>query len=340
MQDMRPRETTSHWRDDLISVSLQDSLEACRDWPEPNAIVSDGAYGVGGFPGDPPDHHGLAEWYRPHIRAWSEAATAATTLWFWNSEIGWATVHPILEEHGWEYLHTNTWNKGRAHIAGKSRAQENHRFPVVSELCVHYRFRPTIAGSEPREWLLREWKRTGLPLRRANDACGVRDAATRKYLDQTSLWYPPPPETFEKLQEYANRNGDPAGRPYFAPDGQTPADARNWRRIAAHPTFQCPYGFTNVWDRPPLRGRERVSRNGRTLHPNQKPLDLVTMIIQASTQPREAVWEPFGGLFTACIAARDLGRRAHGAETDPRTFRAGVERIAATRTLAGILNRN
>ena len=39
-----------------------------------------------------------------------------------------------------------------------------------------------------KTWLLREWKRSKLPLRRANDACGVVDAATRKYFDQGHLW--------------------------------------------------------------------------------------------------------------------------------------------------------
>ena len=60
-------------------------------------IVSDGGYGILGFEGDTSDHLGLPQWYEPHIKAWSEAATPETTLWFWNSEIGWASVHPILE---------------------------------------------------------------------------------------------------------------------------------------------------------------------------------------------------------------------------------------------------
>ena len=33
-----------------------------------------------------------------------------------------------------------------------------------------------------QEWLRAEWRRTGLPWRAANEACGVSNAATRKYL--------------------------------------------------------------------------------------------------------------------------------------------------------------
>jgi site-specific DNA-methyltransferase (adenine-specific) len=67
-------------------------------------IVSDGAYGILGFEGDTSDHLGIADWYEPHIQAWSQQATAQTTLWFWNSEIGWATVHPVLERYGWRMI--------------------------------------------------------------------------------------------------------------------------------------------------------------------------------------------------------------------------------------------
>jgi site-specific DNA-methyltransferase (adenine-specific) len=86
---------------------------------------------------------------------------------------------------------------------------------------------------------------------------------------------------------------------------------------------------TNVWDRGALRGPERVRvPGGRAAHLNQKPQDLVAMLIAASSEPGDVVWEPFGGLFTACLAARALGRRAVGAEIDPAWFAAGVRRLA------------
>ena len=48
-----------------------------------------------------------------------------------------------------------------------------------------------------QQWLRYEWQRAGLPLARANEACGVRNAATRKYLTQDWLWYWPPGEMIE-----------------------------------------------------------------------------------------------------------------------------------------------
>jgi len=99
------------WTDEAVTLCLGDSLSHYASWDVPQVIVSDGAYGILGFEGDTSDHLGMPDWYEPHIKAWSERATAQTTLWFWNSEIGWAAVHPVLERHGWRYVNANVWNK-------------------------------------------------------------------------------------------------------------------------------------------------------------------------------------------------------------------------------------
>jgi site-specific DNA-methyltransferase (adenine-specific) len=316
------------WSDGILQVHFGDSLELYTSWPKPMVIVSDGGYGILGFEGDTSDHMNLPQWYEQHIRAWSTAATAQTTLWFWNSEIGWAAVHPVLEHYGWRYVNCNIWNKGKGHIAGNVNTGKIRRFPVVTEVCVQYVFEACVNGYPLKQWLLAEWKRSGLRLRDANRACGVADAAVRKYLDQGHLWYFPPPEMFAKLQAYANEHGIPAGRPYFSLDGQKPASSEEWSRMRSK--FLCPHGKTNVWDRPALHGQERVtvgSLDGRAVHLNQKPLDLTSMIIQASSDEGDVVWEPFGGLFTACIAAKRLGRYAFGAEIDATYFQFGLRRL-------------
>src|SRR5215216_5808609 len=69
--------------DENVTLSLGDSLDYYSSWGSPTVIVSDGGYGVLGFEGDTSDHLELAEWYEPHIAAWSTAANASTTLWFW-----------------------------------------------------------------------------------------------------------------------------------------------------------------------------------------------------------------------------------------------------------------
>lgn len=314
------------WSDEGSTLHLGDSLKLYHRWERPTVIVSDGAYGILGFEGDTSDHLGLPEWYEPHVAAWSSFALPTTTLWFWNSEIGWASVHPLLEKYGWRYVNANIWNKGKGHIAGNVHTRVIRRFPVVTEMCVQYVFEARVNDLSLKQWLLHEWKRTGLALRLANEACGVVDAATRKYLNQGYLWYFPPPEKFAKLVRYANEHGNPAEKPYFSLDGKRPATEEDWARMRSK--FRCPHGVTNVWERDALRNVERIkSPTGQAVHLNQKPLDLMRRIIEASSDEGDTIWEPFGGLFTASLAARQLHRKAFAAEVDPTYFHYGVLRF-------------
>lgn len=310
-----------------MHLELGNSLDFYEKWELPTAIISDGAYGVLGFEGDTSDHFDLPSWYEPHIKAWSSFAIPSTTLWFWNSEIGWASVHPTLEKYGWRYVNANVWDKGKGHIAGNVNTAKIRRFPVVSEVCVQYTFDTKINGLALKQWLLEEWKRSGLKMKQANEACNVKNVATRKYFDQGHLWYFPPSGMVEKLQVYANKHGDPKGRPYFALDNKNPVSAEQWESMRSK--FNCPHGFTNIWKRAPLRSSERIRVRGsrKAVHLNQKPLDLMSMIIKASTEKDDAVWEPFGGLFTGCLAAKSLNRRAFGAEIDQVYFSYGANRF-------------
>ena len=319
------------WRDQYVNLFCGDSLSHYEFWDYPDVIVSDGGYGISGFEGDTPDHTGLPEWYDSHIKEWSRYATPKTTLWFWNSEIGWATVHPILEKYGWKYVNCNIWNKGKGHIAGNVNTAKIRRFPVVTEVCAHYVFEAKVGGYSLKEWLIKEWNRTRLPLKKANEACGVKDAAVRKYLDKGHMWYFPPPEMFEKMAKYANKHGNQFGKPYFSRDGENAMDANEWSRMRA--TFNCPHGYTNVWERGALRGCERIKapmKNIKSAHLNQKPLDLLMMIIEASSEDGDVIWEPFGGLFSASLAAKTVRRRAFACEIDPDYFRLGVRRFENT----------
>ena len=333
---------TGTWR-----LSCGDALDFYDTWDTPTTIISDGAYGVGGFPGDPRTPAELPRWYEPHIAAWSAKATLATTLWLWNTEIGWANIHPLLTNHGWQYETLNIWNKGTGHIAGNVNSKTIRRFPVVTEVCAFYTRTPRLPrypGSPQlihmKEWLLSEWLRTGLPKADANKACGVKNAATRKYFDQGWLWYFPPVDVMMQLVAHANRFGDPAGKPYFSFDGTTPVSAAEW--AATRSVWHHEHGVTNVWERPPLRNSERYRGSMRrsaprthkptklsASHLNQKPLDLMERCINATTNPGDVVWEPFGGLCSASVAAVRLGRTAFSAEPNQDFYQLAYERLSA-----------
>jgi hypothetical protein len=319
-----------------------DVLDAYRGWPVPASIISDGAYGVRGFRGDPTGPDGLAEWYRPHVEEWSRAAHPATTLWFWNTEVGWATVHSLLAASGWDYVQTVTWDKGLAHIAGNVNGKTIRRFPVVTEVCVLYQRRFEINGPDGpmpvQQWLRHEWQRSGLRLYKANEACGVHNAATRKYLTQDWLWYWPPGLMMERLATYANDHGATSGWPYFSLDGKAPVTAKAWDSLRYR--WSHSHGLTNVWSRPPLHDGERLKGTMRraaprvykptgtsAAHLNQKPLEFMERIIYAATEPDDVIWEPFGGLASASVAAVALGRKPYVAEIDGHFARLAEERL-------------
>lgn len=313
------------------TVDLADAATRYSAWRAPTAIIVDGPYGVGGFPGDPPTPDGLAEWYAPHVADWARYALPETTLWFWGTELSWALVHPVLQLHGWDYRTTHVWDKGVGHIAGNVNGNTIRRFPVVTEVCVQYTRRVELRTGHGellpmKEWLRAEWLRSGLPLYRTNEACGVKNAATRKYFTQCHLWYFPPPEMMERLSAYANKHGLATTRPYFSLDGTTPITAKDWGRMRAK--WHHVHGITNVWAEPPVRGAERLKGRGmKVVHGNQKPLRLIDLSIRASTDPGDVVWEPFGGLCSAATAALRSGRDCFAAEVDPEVFDAAVARL-------------
>jgi site-specific DNA-methyltransferase (adenine-specific) len=310
-------------------IDFGDSLDAISSWASPTVIVSDGPYGLSSYPGDPATPEGLAEWYKPHLKAWYEAALPSCTLWFWNSEQGWANCHRMIEECGWEFRNCHIWDKGMTHVAGNVNTKTIRKYPVVTEVCVQYVRKNMLSSAGKKlplkDWLRAEWERTGLSFRETNVACGVRDAATRKYFSKDHLWYFPPADAFARIADYANDRGKPSGRPYFAkPDG-TPFRHKEWELMRAK--FRCEVGVTNVWHEPPVRGGERLKGERGVLHMNQKPLALLELAIRASSDPGDVVWEPFGGLCSATIAAMRLGRRAFAAEINPLFYRLATERI-------------
>ena len=220
-----------------IHLVCDDAINVYDKWKSPTIIISDGPYGINGYPGDLLSASELADWYEPHIKKWSELSSPITTLWFWNTEVGWANVHPILEKYGWTYVSCCVWDKGMSHVAGNTNTKTIRHLPVVTEVCAQYVKKPEFKVNgqlfSMKEWLGYEWARTGLPFSKANEACGVKNAATRKYFTKCHLWYMPPADAFEKIAFYANENGNESGKPYFSINGTKPITYNEWKKLRA-----------------------------------------------------------------------------------------------------------
>ena len=307
------------YRVGLSTLEWADAADCYGAWPTPTMIHIDGPYGISGFPGDPKSYRDLPEAYSRHIAAWTLAATPQTTLWFWGTEVGWATVHPLLDAAGWDYQELCVWNKGLSHVAGNVNSKTIRGVPVVTEVCVRYALRPRLKSTDGielplKEWVRSEWKRSGIPLCRANEACGVKNAATRKYLTADDKWYFPPADAAVAMSAYLTKHGRPTNIPYFSIDRVHPLTEEAWS--ALRPKWHHIHGVTNVWTVPQLMSRERirVEGTGKALHLNQKPEQLLEYLVATSTDPGDVVWDPFAGTASMACVANRMGRTCYCAE--------------------------
>ena len=89
------------------------------------------------------------------------------------------------------------------------------------------------------------------------------------------------------------------------------------------------------WFIPLCTGEERLKgRDGKKLHPTQKPEALLTRVILAASRPDEVVLDPFCGTGTTGAVARRLRRHFVGIERDRDYAAAAEARIAAAEPLA------
>ena len=88
------------------------------------------------------------------------------------------------------------------------------------------------------------------------------------------------------------------------------------------------------WVLPLCTGEERLKgRNGKKLHPTQKPEALLARVILSSSRVDDLVLDPFCGTGTTGAVAKKLGRRFIGCERDGNYAKAAEKRIAATKPL-------
>lgn len=289
--------------------------KVCSSWETPKVIISDGAHGIGGFEGDLLDIKDLRSWYLPHIVEWSKRSDSQTTLWFWCSEIGWATVHPLLEQYGWNYVSSIVWN--RKVVSSNSKGY----FPSTTEICVQYE---RDSALNFQKWMIKEWKRSGVPLKRANDACGVSNAATRKYLTKGNDWYMPSEDMFLKMSAYLNDHGKPSGKPYLDYT-KLPWYEGSWESL--NEPYKESREITNVWNDSIPKGFDLFEYNGLS-HPKQKPEAIMERLIEVSSKEGDVVWDPFMGSSTSGVVSILRNRKYYGAEQDNTYFRLSKERIS------------
>lgn len=60
--------------------------------------------------------------------------------------------------------------------------------------------------------------------------------------------------------------------------------------------------------------------DGTNYHDTEKPVELMKILIENSSNPWDVVMEPFMGIGATCVAAQECGRKFIGCEIDPEYF--------------------
>ena len=312
----------------LNKINLYNSpVEKMYDqWPSPDLIFSDGPYGLNFFDEDYSSKKKMLNWYIPHIEAWSMRASYKTVLLFCGREISWATMHPVLEKNGWIYRQLIIWDKGLSHIAGRVNSKTQRTLPITTEVVGFYCRPPVYADKDMEEaqnYLRSEWIRSGIPISKANGACGVKNAATRKYLTADNMWYPPPIDKLHKLMTYANANGKIDGWPYFNRISEYTDKMQSGDKMRDWYYFSLPIGLTNV-----IRCHSKA-----TGHPNAKPFEFLISLLRPFICEGMTFWEPFGGTCSASIAASRMGAKCYAAEINKKYYNSAIVNIQSHRNI-------
>jgi site-specific DNA-methyltransferase (adenine-specific) len=322
-----------------IAATLPDGCASC--------AILDGPYGMGKAAWDRVPRGGsLLDLYRDHLADVGRVCAPSASLYVWNTEVGWAELHPAILAAGWTFVSLIVWVKADSPRIGDIFGYDHLRGWVSTvEYCGFYQreaWAPnTSAGQEigyaagrddrnwVRPWLAAEWSAAGLKMRDADRALGTNGMAGHYF--QASQWSLPTWDAFKCLAEHAAERGPPRAVPYLTLERFAGADALalTYAHLAAEgealraeydhlraeyeasrPPFTAPMGLGNVWRAPTVAGPERLrAPDGSTLHPCQKPLAFAERMLRASTRPGDTVWVPFGGTLRELVAAEHIARR-------------------------------
>jgi site-specific DNA-methyltransferase (adenine-specific) len=106
-------------------------------------------------------------------------------------------------------------------------------------------------------------------------------------------------------------------------------------KIASPKGFTAHYGkhhralperVTNKWH-PRSILRFSKPHGAHSLHPTQKPLDLMLWLIRTYSKPRQLILDSFCGSGSTLVAAKKTGRRAIGCDTDERSCEIAAQRL-------------
>ena len=208
----------------------------------------------------------------------------------------------ILEDAGLELRQQIILNKGIQAVSG--RATKNYKmFPNVTEsiLFLYKDSKPYV-----KQFLKSRQKELGYTAKYINEKLGVKSNGGGMwsiYTGKNVCKQLPTKELWDKLQNILDFD-----MPYS--------------KICQ--TFNAQMGITDVWDDINFYGEK-----GR-FHSTQKPLNLITRLVLASSNDKDIVLDPFMGSGTTAVASKKHNRYYIGFENNENYYNKSLERLVHT----------
>ena len=76
-----------------------------------------------------------------------------------------------------------------------------------------------------------------------------------------------------------------------------------------------------------IKNKKLKDENNKTIHDTEKPIELMKILIENSSNEGEIVLDPFMGIGSTCIASKELNRNYLGFEINKKYFNIAQERI-------------
>ena len=156
-------------------------------------------------------------------------------------------------------------------------------------------------------YLQTEWERAGWKAGRLGVALGYDSALPTRWAEGSSL---PSKETYQRLRDLLNaEDGDYLRREYEDLRREYEDLRREYEDLRRPFSVKHRKHSTDVWGFPTVPP-------GPGKHPCEKPLSMLSHMIETSSRPGALILDPFAGSGATLDAARQTGRKAIGIERD------------------------
>lgn len=308
----------------INQIICGDCLQILDDFPDDSVhlLIIDPPYNIGKAKWDSIKNY--YDWLLVRFKQFERVLRSNGVLWLFHISFPTlARINIMLEkETNFRFKQFITINKGIASIAGRT-SKYLRSFPRATEYLLFYTFEDrtgleSLSGKNPMaQYLKNELTRAGVSCTEVAEAGHFygkinHGGCVSNWLNGISL---PSKQQYETIRSYLNQKKKCN---YLREEYEY---LRRKYEDLRYP-FNLKLGITDVWN-------INFYEDQLLDHPTAKPIRLMRRIIKSTTMENDIVLDPFVGIGTTCVAAKELRRKYIGIDIDPYYVKVSSERLDA-----------